>query len=94
MSSRTISPSIPSALRMRTRTLRRDPKGRVSISVGDLGCHRAVGTDGQLRLGCAAPRGAAGGRPEGLAVLSMLVGPFHTSLRVRGGLFSRWTTTV
>lgn len=56
MSSRTISPSIPSALRMRTRTLRRDPKGRVSISVGDLGCHSAVGTHGQLRLGCGAPR--------------------------------------
>lgn len=32
MSSQTTSPSIPSAPRMRMRTLRRDPKGRVSVN--------------------------------------------------------------
>lgn len=84
MSSQTTSLNIPSAPRMRMRTLRKDQKGRVSVSAGDLVCRRL--------LVC---RGACLGSYWGVAARGFLrwAGewggePLGSYLRVCGGLSS------
>lgn len=59
----------------------------------DPGCYGAAGGNSQVGW-AGVPMGALGGGAEGLVILRVLVEPLHPSLRVCGGLFLRWKTTI